>query len=99
MASYRIVCVDTERPHRHIEQVGTADYLEQPVRLWTVTDVRAALVRGDTFHTESLSTGTRAEVHEDMCAADRCAAWTLRSAPDAMADNNLDNMSPCTFSG
>jgi hypothetical protein len=95
MADYRIVCVNTEHPHRHITNAGTGTNPARADKVWTVTQVRSALDRGDTFHTISPSTGARAEVHADDCKIGGCIVKTIRSAADAIEDNNLDNLRQC----
>ncbi len=94
MADYRIVCINTEHPHRHITRAGTGN----PARadeVWTVAQVRSKIAQGDTFHTISPSTGRRAEVRSGDCNVDGCTVKTIRSAADAIADNNLDNLRAC----
>jgi len=98
MSDYRIVCVNTEHPHRHITRVGTGDGPARASQMWTVAEVRKALADGDTFHTISPSTGRRATVYRDDCkiggsdveelcpgrAGARCRAQTVAAedAPD-----------------
>ena len=94
MADYRIVCVNTEHPHRHLTNAGTGD----PARasqVWTVAQVRSMLAAGDTFHTISPSTGKRAEVRADDCKEPGCTVKTIRSVGDTVTDNNLDNLRAC----
>jgi len=96
MADYRIVCVDENRNaghDGHIVDVGTGPSPGVITRRWSVTQARLAIDLGDTFHTVSPSTGRRAEVEKWQCRA--CHYLTLRSTADAVADNNLDNLSPC----
>ena len=92
---HRIVCVNTEHPHRHITQVGTGHNEWAWTRVWTVGEVRQALALGDRFYTVSPSTGKAAWVRADDCRVGGCLVRTIRSAPDAIADNNLDNMAGC----
>ncbi len=99
MADYRIVCRNTEHPHSHISDVGTGISPGQYLDIWTVTEVVEAMKAGDTFHTISPSTGLRAEVRAYLCEIDGCKELTLRSVPDAVADNNLDNLNTCSVSG
>jgi hypothetical protein len=96
MADYRIICVNTEHPHRHITHVGTGTSTASYTKRWTVGEVHAAMTRGDTFHTVSPSTGRRANVKADNCQVKGCSIQTLRSVSDAIADNNLDNLSSCS---
>jgi hypothetical protein len=57
MPSYRIVCVNTEHPHRNIVAVRTSWG-----RSSTVEEVRKALANGDRFYTVS-STGAPSVFH------------------------------------
>jgi hypothetical protein len=95
VAKYLIQCVTTQNPHSHI--------LSAQVRKWngstyddsntmTVGTVRSMLTDGDVFQTFSRSTNKFAEVHKATCSAYGCTFDTIRSAADAIADNNLDNM-------
>jgi hypothetical protein len=98
VATYRIVCVNTEHPHRHITQVGTGSDPDQAANRWTVSQVRAALANGDRFYTVSPSTGKTADVRADDCRINGCTIKTIRSTPDAVTDNNLDNLRICNWS-
>jgi len=97
MASYRIVCVSTEHPHRHIVDVGTGSRLGAPSMRWSVDEVRSALGLGDSFYTDSPSTGERAAVAADDCTFVGCSVKTIRSAADAVEDNNVDNLQTCNW--
>lgn len=96
MADYRIVCV-TEHKNAghdgHVVDVGTGVRADTYTQKWTVTQARRAIDLGHTFHTISRSTGRRAEVRKWQCG---CGYRTLKSDADALADNNLDNMPPCS---
>lgn len=103
MADYRIVCARQEPAnapptHAHIVQVGVVSYKTGPVatyeQLLTVNQVVKAIQAGNNFWTWSPSTGKHARVEPVLCRS--CNSYTtLRSAPDAIADNNLDNLSHC----
>lgn len=93
MADYRITCVTESRNaghDGHIRIVGSG------TTRWTVTEARAAIDAGHTFHTISPSTGKRAEVRKWTCTHSSCDYKTLKSAADAVTDNNLDNLPPCS---
>lgn len=99
MSQYQITCTNQEPRTAptciaHIVQVGAklANANQAPV-LWTVTQVYAAMDRGDTFWTFSPSAQKWAQVHKHRCA---CGRATLRSAADAVRDNNLDNLPRCS---
>lgn len=95
--SYRIVCTIQKTPthHNHIMGVGTGTDPSRADRQWTVTQVRAAIDQGTGFHTVSPSTGKTANVRKFDCD---CGIKTIKSAPDAVLDNNLDNLRTCNFS-
>ena len=92
MAAYRVVCVDTEHPHRHITHVCTGSAPDTANKCWTVAEVRTAIINGDTFYTVSASTGKRAGVRLDDCRIAGCTIKTIRSDADAISDDNLDNL-------
>ena len=95
MASYRIVCVSTLHPHRHITDVGVGNDSSQAEAMWSVEKVRSMIREGHRFITYSPSTGKYADVRPDDCKYAGCTVKTIRSAADAVADNNLDNMRAC----
>jgi len=94
--NYLVVC--TNRPeivrgHRHIVSIGTGD---EPGgarnRVWTVAQTYAGLDRGDLFFTESPTTKRTARVEKIKCS---CGESGLRSNPDQVTDNNLDDLPAC----
>jgi hypothetical protein len=95
--AYRIVCVETEyaadRKHHHILGVGTGPKADSADNQWTVAKVREAIRGGTKFHTESPSTQAKADVEPFTC----CGVQTIRSAGDAIEDNNLDNLRACAW--
>lgn len=98
MANYRIICTrkqDVLHPYRHghLVQVGTGATPRNYDKLWTIAEVYQAMNAGDIFYTQSESTGRTASVHPYQCGA--CQAPTLRTSPDAVHDNNLDNLPNC----
>ena len=95
MADYRIICRNiTPMPngHRHIGQVGLGDESGY-TQLLTTTQVINAMTAGDRFYTVSPSTNKVAMVTSYYCP--QCQGLTLHSAPDAVTDNNLDNLTAC----
>jgi hypothetical protein len=96
MAAYRIVCTTLKNvlEHRHIVEVGTGFDPKKATRQWTVEDVRGAIVVGDVFYTQD-GAGNQAEVSRYDCP---CGYKTIRSAADATAANNLDNLHQCDWS-
>jgi hypothetical protein len=97
MAVKRIVCVQNRAEngggHRHIATVGVSFGGAVPVSYETVDAVRANLLdNNDTYYTWSPSHDTVSLVDVVSCA---CGAHTIRSKPDAVADNDLDRMEEC----
>ena len=97
MATYRITCTLQEpctKPptEAHIVKVGTGDSTGYS-KLWTVAEVIQAMNNADTFYTQGDTSGKVASVHPFQCT--ECKRWTLRSAPDAVKDNNLDSLPYC----
>ena len=93
MSDYRIVCVNrlhTSVQHAHVTDIGTTT--AQGSRPWSALEVRAAISNGDRFFTVSPTTGETATVEPYDC---RCGLKTVRSGPDAIADNNLAALPDC----
>jgi hypothetical protein len=95
MAAYQIICVEKEHPHRHITAVGIGVETRQAPTKLNVQQVRAAIRSGDRFYTVSPSTGKTADVLPDDVPVNGRIIETIRSTPDAVSDNNLDNMRAC----
>jgi Protein of unknown function (DUF3892) len=98
MATHRIVCTEQSSPgsygHGHILAVGTGSDPAGADERWTVQQVRAAIADGTRFYTVSPSTGKVADVTRYDCW---CGIKTIRSTPDAVYDNNLDNLRLCNW--
>ena len=62
---------------------------------WTLQQVLIAMVQGDGFYTKGVNSGKIARVEKYMCS--RCQRIHIRSTPDAVSDNNLDNLRRCNF--
>ncbi len=97
MATHRIVCVEREHPHRHINAVGTGNDPQSADGRLTVGQVRSAIINGDRFYTYSPSTGWTADVEPYDAWTPSGWVLTIRSTPDAVTDNNLDNMRGCSW--
>lgn len=98
MTRYRVVCTIQEpldKPHdvAHIISIGTGDDSDTASRKWDLKDVLVALDSGNSFFTKSPSTGKEASVNKYECKT--CRRFTIRSSPDAIKDNNLDNLRKC----
>jgi hypothetical protein len=97
MAEHQIVCVQKLAKHRHITHVGTGPSEALAEQRWTVAQVRDALEDGDVFYTVSPSTNHVALVEAYDAHVDGRVIETIRSSPDAIFDNNLDNLRACRY--
>lgn len=91
MTDFQITCTRQEPPWvphtaAHIVSVGSG------WRRWTVAEAYRAMDAGDRFYTRGPLTGKTAWVYKHRCG---CGRPTLRSAPDAVYDNNLDSLPDC----
>mgnify|MGYP000271247425 CR=1 FL=1 len=98
MTAYRIVCTVQEpvtqpTTHAHIVAVGTGTNPQTYSQRWTLAQVIAAMDRGDTFYTQGVTSGKTARVEKYTCP--KCRGTHIRSASDAVQDNNLDNLPRC----
>jgi hypothetical protein len=98
MAQYRIVCTTQEPPQvpndrAHIVAVGTGVSAARFDRYWTRSQVLEAMDREDTFYTFGETSRKTATVHRYVCPL--CSKTHIRSSPDAVKDNNLDNLNTC----
>jgi hypothetical protein len=91
MAEYQIVCVDRIGEHGHITHVG----IQGLPGVWTVAQVRGCIDRGNSFYTVSPSTRAVGGVEPYDLLYLAQTIETIRSAGDAIDDNNLDNMRSC----
>jgi hypothetical protein len=89
MSSYKITCVTkstrTWAGHQHIVSVGITG------ERYSVATIYRLMDQGHRFYTVSPSTGGTALVRKYHC----CGLDTLRSDPDAVYDNNLDDLPAC----
>lgn len=96
MVEYLIQCVNLEHSHRHVVSAMVrklvGDHYEDKVTTMTVSSIRSQLAAGDVFNTYSRSTDAVAAVEPFTCDVFGCTVETIRSSPDAVEDNNLDNM-------
>jgi hypothetical protein len=91
MAEYQIVCVDRVAGHGHITHVG----IQGLPGVWTVTQVRGCIGRGNSFYTVSPTTRAVAGVEPYDLLQLSQTIETIRSAGDAVDDNNLDSIRAC----
>jgi Protein of unknown function (DUF3892) len=95
MAEYLIRCVNTQNPHSHIVSAQVQEHFGsgyEPRTTMTVAAIISMMTGGDRFETHSPSTDKVAAVHKDTCTEGGCDVETIRSAADAVTDNNLDKM-------
>jgi hypothetical protein len=101
MAQYRILCTTQEpaqvpNDRAHIVAVGTigpGSSASNYDHYWKLSEVLAAIAGCDTFYTFGETSGKRAAVNPYVCPW--CAKTHIRSSPDAVRDNNLDNLPNC----
>lgn len=98
MTRYRIICTNQEpvsqpNDRAHIVGVGTGPTSAQYTNYWSLQEVLNAMDHGDTFYTYGETSGKSAWVTKYVCP--NCTRTHIRSAPDAVTDNNLDNLSTC----
>ena len=92
---YLIRCVNTQNPHSHILSAQVQEHVDDgwsPRTTLTVARIIEMLASGDQFETWSPTAKKTARVYKDTCNEDGCEVETIRSAADAVTDNNLDNM-------
>jgi len=90
VTAFQVTCVNKKlhlSGHEHIEWVG----IKGERYAVSVGDVYRLMDAGHRFYTVSPSTGAVALVEKMHC----CRVDTLRSAADAVRDNNLDNLPSC----
>lgn len=97
---YRIVCTEQEPvgappQHAHIVAVGTGDDANKSSQRYTLAEVIRMMDRGDRFYTKGERSGRIALVIKVACS--RCGHTIIKSAPDAVQDNNLDSLRYCRF--
>jgi hypothetical protein len=101
MASYRIVCTEQVPAHPHpygkIVAVGTnAEGGAHATERLSVADVVGRMNDGHSFYTRGLQSDKIAAVVKYWCSA--CGGeWHIKSAPDAVKDNNLDELRVCAW--
>jgi len=100
MASWRIVCVKQGSvnhpiPHTHVVGVGTGDRPDWADMRWTLAQILIAMDEGDTFYTQSATSGQVTQVERYVCP--HCHQIHIRSASDSVPDNNLDNLRSCAY--
>ncbi len=98
MTTYRIVCTNQEPAseppqHAHIVAVGIGDDPDLFTQRITLANVLLMMDKGDSFYTKGKQSGAIASVEKYYCL--HCKKQHIRSAADAVKDNNLDNLRYC----
>lgn len=98
--NYRIVCTDQEPAHlppshAHIVAVGIGAAADRATSKMTLDEVLVALSHGHVFYTHGERSGKTALVNRAACA--HCGRPIIKSAPDAVHDNNLDSLRYCAW--
>jgi hypothetical protein len=98
MATYRIVCTVKEpsghqNPKEHIVAVGVGDVVST-VTHWTLDALLAAMDLADIFYTQGATSDRVALVQKYPCT--QCERVYIRSAADAVTDNDLDSLRRCS---
>ncbi|MBM3883527.1 MAG: DUF3892 domain-containing protein [Verrucomicrobia bacterium] len=98
MAQHRITCTRQEPVNEpatkaHIVAVGTGSDPGNHDRLWSLAEVLTAMDQGHGFSTQGEISGKIARVEKYLCPS--CTRMHIRSSPDAVTDNNLDNIRRC----
>jgi hypothetical protein len=77
----------------HIVAVGTGSSASSSDKYWLLSEVLAAMDAGDEFYTFGETSRKTASVDKYVCPW--CTQTHIRSTPDAVEDNNLDNLPSC----
>jgi hypothetical protein len=98
MANFRIVCTtqlpaDKPPQHAHIVSVGVGDEPTRYTKSFTLKEVINSMAAGNKFYTQGITTGKIAFVEKYICS--HCNQWHIKSAADAVHDNNLDSLPYC----
>lgn len=98
MATYRIICTNQEpasQPpkHAHIVSVGVGTATEHYDQRFTLSQVIQMMTNGDRFFTLGARSGKTAWVEKYYCSY--CRQYHIKSAADAVEDNNLDSLPYC----
>jgi len=98
--NYRIVCTEQQpgnlQPSQaHIVAVGIGTEATRATERMTLAEVIAAIDVGHVFYTQGERTGKIARVHKEWCPTRR--HYIIKSAPDAVTDNNLDHLRYCAW--
>jgi hypothetical protein len=98
MAIYRVICTNQEpasQPpqHAHIVSVGVGTITEHYNQRFSLPQVIQMMTNGDCFYTQGPRSGKTAWVEKYFCP--HCRQFHIKSAADAVIDNNLDSLPSC----
>lgn len=98
MTTYRIICTNREPAaypprHAHIVAVGVGSATDHYDQRFSLTQVLQKMENGDRFYTLGPRSGKIAMVEKYYCSY--CRQYHIRSAPDAVQENNLDSLPNC----
>ncbi len=98
MATYRVICTIQEpasQPpkHAHIVSVGVGSTTDHYSQRFTLSQVIQMMTNGDRFYTLGPKSGKTAWVEKYVCS--HCRQYHIKSAADAVEDNNLDSLPYC----
>jgi hypothetical protein len=82
--------------HAHIVAVGVGEDPNMASKRLLLSEVLQMMDGGDQFFTKGVESGKEAGVVKFHC--DHCSKTHIRSTPDAVRDNNLDNLRTCNWS-
>ena len=96
----RIVCTDqvpigNPPKEAKIVSVGIGDDPSKAIEKLPLGEVLRQMEQGVIFYTKGETSGKVALVHKYYCP--RCGAFHIKSAPDAVWDNNLDSLRYCQW--
>ena len=101
VGEWRICCVTTEGPHKHIVSVGIgvppamATAAVIPNMEYDLDTVYKMMTEGSTFITRSIITKGADKVRKQECGVDGCTVMTLKSGPNAHTDQVVESMPAC----
>lgn len=105
IGEWRIICVRTDGPHKHVTSVGIGapPAVVPPTGIipnmeYDLDTVYSMMDEGSTFITRSTITKYPDTVRKQPCGVDGCAVMTLKSGPKAHADQVVQDLGVCAES-
>jgi len=98
MSTYRIICTNQEpasQPpqHAHIVAVGVGNSTNRYDQRFSLQQVIQLMDNGNLFYTQGPQSEKIAWVEKYICP--HCRQYHIKSAADAVYDNNLDSLPYC----